>query len=104
MHIAALAQQKGGVGKSAAAINLAGQAVAAGLKAAIVDMDPEQGTSAKWGARRNGKEQPRVEKANVVSLEGLLRKLEEGGVDWVFLDLPGRNAPSANAGLAAADF
>ena len=104
MKIVALGQQKGGVGKSAAAINLACQGVAAGLKVAIIDMDAEQATTTKWGKRRSGIEQPFVEAADAVSLHGILAKHRAAGVDWVFIDLPGRSAPIASAGLVAADF
>lgn len=101
MRIVALGQAKGGVGKSAAAINLACQAVAAGFSAGIVDMDADQGTALKWAARRN-QPSPAVGQANAVTLGPLLVKLKAGGAQWVFLDLPGRNSPVASAGLMAA--
>jgi chromosome partitioning protein len=103
MRIVALGQQKGGVGKSAAAINLACQAVADSKKAVIIDMDVEQATVRKWGARRIGVAMPRVLSADVVTLPVVIVRLKAEGVDWVFLDLPGRNAPLANAGLKASD-
>lgn len=104
MRIVALGQQKGGVGKSAAAINLACQAVAAGAKAAIIDMDAEQASTMKWAKRRNGIDQPFVDVADAVTLRGILEKYKAAGVEWVFIDLPGRSAPVASAGLVAADF
>ncbi len=103
MRIVSLGQQKGGVGKSAAAINLACQAIAAGAKAAVIDMDAEQGTSSKWGKRRAGKDAPIVTAANAVTLIPLLNDLRSQDVDWAFLDLPGRNAPIASAGLVASN-
>lgn len=56
----AFAQQKGGVGKSSAAINLACVAVAAGRSVVLVDCDIEQATAMKWHGRREGKTQPIV--------------------------------------------
>lgn len=103
MRVIALGQQKGGVGKSAAAINLACQAVAAGHKAAIVDMDPEQGTTTKWRQRRNGKDEPEVVIGKVDDLAATLDRLRAAGVEYVFLDLPGRAAHVASVGFQAAD-
>ena len=103
MHIIALGQQKGGVGKSAASINLACQAVAAGKKAAIVDMDADQGTASKWGSRRNGKAQPVVMASDAVGLEKTLEELRAAKIEWVFLDLPGRSHPVSGAGMKAAE-
>jgi chromosome partitioning protein len=103
MKVVALGQQKGGVGKSAAAINLACQAIAAGHKAAIIDMDSDQGTTRKWRERRNGKDQPDVSTGTVGDLEQTLQRLKAAGTDWVFLDLPGRAAHVASAGIKASD-
>jgi chromosome partitioning protein len=99
MKVVALGQQKGGVGKSAAAINLACQAIAAGHSAAIIDLDSEQGTTRKWRERRNGTEQPVVVTANAGDLASKLAELKAAGVEWVFLDLPGRAAHVASVGF-----
>lgn len=100
MRVVALGQAKGGVGKSAVAINLACQAVAAGESAVIVDMDAEQGTALSWGKRREGRA-PAVLPADTSTLPGVLGKLSRQ--KWVFLDLPGRHAPISSAGLVASD-
>lgn len=105
MRIVALAQQKGGVGKSAASINLACHAVAAKAKTALIDMDEDQATTLKWSKRRRGKKDaPFVCSANALTLKDLLIRLRGDGYEWTFIDLPGRNAAGANAGLLAADF
>jgi chromosome partitioning protein len=103
MHIIAIGQQKGGVGKSSLAINLACQAVAAGELAAVVDMDAEQGTAARWGVRRSDPA-PRVVTADARTLTTELAMLKGMGTKWVLLDLPGRSAPIATAGMKAAEF
>ena len=104
MRIIALGQQKGGVGKTAAAINLACYAVASNAKTALIDMDDGQWTAVKWGKRRNGlPDAPSVFSADAVSLRPLLAQLREQTFAWVFIDLPGRHTASASAGLRAAD-
>ena len=103
MHIIAIGQQKGGVGKSSLAINLACQAVAARAIAAVVDMDAEQGTAARWGKRRS-EPAPSVVTADARTLINELARLRGAGAKWAFLDLPGRSAPVATAGMRAAEF
>ncbi|MAM40387.1 nucleotide-binding protein [Roseovarius indicus] len=51
--IISLISQKGGVGKSALARLLAVEIAKAGWAAKIADLDPAQGTSTKWKARRD---------------------------------------------------
>jgi chromosome partitioning protein len=105
MKIVALAQQKGGVGKSSLAIGLAVVAVAKGKSAAIVELDP-QGTVRRWNERRNSpgvKAEPAVFSIEPAQLTSTLATLKADGADWVFLDLPGRNAPAVNAGIRVAD-
>ena len=102
MKIIALGQQKGGVGKSSSAIMLACQAVALEEKTAILDMDTEQATALKWfNKRKSGS--PHVEVCEAGRLDEHLSQLRNEGYAWVFLDLPGRSAPAANAGLVASD-
>ncbi len=101
--VISLGQQKGGVGKSAAAINLACQAVAAGHKAAVVDLDAEQGTTRRWAERRGDKPEPLVRVGTAAELDGFLIELLGLGVEWVFLDLPGRSAHVLSAGFQRSD-
>jgi chromosome partitioning protein len=105
MPILVAAQQKGGVGKTSAICNLACQAVAMGKTAAIIDMDVEQGSAFKWGERRKASGFPAigVHSAKAAGLGAILTKLKEDGIDWIFIDLPGRDAPSSSAGLRVAD-
>lgn len=102
MKIIALGQQKGGCGKSATAINLACQAIAAGESAVILDMDSDQGTATKWAKRRAGSP-PFVYPADSLTLADVLAALKVKRVRWVFLDLPGRHSTASGAGLVAAD-
>ena len=50
MKTVAVVSQKGGVGKTTAAIQIGFAAHQAGLVTVIIDLDP-QGTAAKWGGR-----------------------------------------------------
>ncbi len=102
MRVIAIGQQKGGVGKSCAACNLACQAVAAGESAVIIDMDAGQDTAIKWGSLREGRE-PHVMRGDVRSLPHLLAELRKKKIKWAFVDLPGRLDTAAGVGISQAD-
>ncbi len=98
-----LAQQKGGVSKTSLAVNLACQAVAHGQKAAVLDLDFEQGSAAEWGKRRKeaGLGDPAVYTVRTHELDGRIAELQS--IDWIFIDSPGRDAPASSAALRVAD-
>lgn len=102
-RIVAWAQQKGGCGKSSGCVNAACQAVARGQKAAVIDMDVEQGSAVEWGRRRKeaGLGDPAVYMAHTNELDAQIAKLKD--MDWIFIDTPGRDAPASSAALRVAD-
>lgn len=102
MHVIALAQQKGGVGKSTLAIHMAVELAQRGRRVAIIDMDP-QGTVTKWAKRRDraARPWPIVSTSGPTQLESELSALSE--MHFVFLDTPGKRAADVNLGMRAAD-
>jgi chromosome partitioning protein len=106
MKIIALAQSKGGASKSTTAIHLACEAIHEGESSAILDMDEGQQSSAKWARRREAHELagPQVVVVKASALQTALERLQQQGIRWVFIDLPGRDAPVSSAGIVAADF
>ena len=104
MKIIALAQSKGGASKSTTAIHLACEAIYAGEAAAIIDMDEGQQSSKKWANRRGtGIPEVVVTRPGENFLNKEIRRLRMAGARWVFIDLPGRDAPVSSAGIVAAD-
>lgn len=102
MKIIALAQQKGGVGKSSLAIHMAVELTKRGHATVIVDLDP-QASVLKWAARR-GDKPPRAIACEPTQLQARLIAFNSEGMDYVILDLPGRRAPTVNEGIKASDF
>ncbi len=90
MHRVSLISQKGGAGKSTLAIHLAAEAAARGLRALLIDLDP-QGNALRWAARR-GDLPPDVAAESVAALENVQRDAEREGYDLLVLD----TAPNAD--------
>ena len=106
MRVVALGQQKGGVGKSATAIHLACQAILAGKRTALLDLDNVQKTALDWGRKRMkaiAGDKLLIKAVDGIELDAELERLKGLGFEWVFLDLPGRRDGSG-LGMSRADF
>jgi chromosome partitioning protein len=86
MKTVAVVSQKGGVGKTTAAIQLGFAAHQAGLVTAIIDLDP-QGTAAKWGGRRDG-DGPCVVGGQSARLALILETARAHAADLAIIDTP----------------
>lgn len=85
--IISLISQKGGVGKSALARLLAVEIAKTGWSTKIADLDPAQGTSTKWKARRDlAGFQPDIAVEKFRTVERALK--EAGRYDLMILDGP----------------
>src|SRR5438552_1683171 len=95
MRRIAIINQKGGVGKTTTAVNLAAALAEAGQRVCLLDLDPQALAAAE------------VELAGVVGREVILRDLllqEEGMFDFVFMDCgPSLGVLTLNALAAASE-
>lgn len=96
MHIITLAAQKGGVGKTTLAVNLAVAAEAAGIKTALFDLDPQESATA-WSERRTA-DLPHVEPISARRLDQAINAAAANGFALTIIDTP----PAAGAEAAAA--
>jgi CobQ/CobB/MinD/ParA nucleotide binding domain len=105
MKVVALTSDKGGMGKSTAAINLACAAAGSGLEAAILDLDP-QASVGRWArVRKKAGLAPRpfAEVCVPIDVEDRLAELKEAGAQLVLLDTAGRDNNAITSAIAAAD-
>lgn len=96
MQIITLAAQKGGVGKTTLAVNLAVAAQAAGVRTALFDLDPQESATA-WSERRTA-ELPHVEPISARRLDQAIDAAEASGFALIIIDTP----PAAGSEAAAA--
>jgi chromosome partitioning protein len=105
MKVLALTSDKGGMGKSTAAVNLACAAAEDGLEVAVLDLDP-QASVGRWARIRKKAElppRPVAETCVPIDIEDRLAELRDAGADLVILDTAGRDNNAIMAAIAAAD-
>jgi chromosome partitioning protein len=85
--VIAVANLKGGAGKSTTAINLAAAAQMAGIPTAIIDIDPEQQAASRW---KDGRAQklPEVKSAVHTRLPQSIAEMEGKGAALIIIDCP----------------
>jgi chromosome partitioning protein len=101
MYIIAVVAEKGGVGKTTIALDLAVTATRKGRSAAIIDVDP-QATASKWTDRR-ASEQPWVVPTHAVRLAAAIEQAKGQGVEFVVIDTPPHSATDAAEAARRAD-
>lgn len=98
-----IAHQKGGVGKSTIAVNLAAAVQAHGRDVIIVEADPTVRTAHNWARDREARGMPSVTTAH---LEGNLHaSLVDLGkrYDYVIVDVAGKDSREMRTAMTAAD-
>ncbi len=98
----AVANLKGGVGKSTTTINLAAAAEMAGIRTAIIDIDPEQQAAARWKDARTV-ERPPVVSAVHTRLPQSVAELERAGAELIFIDCPAFSPAITTEAVKVAD-
>ena len=86
MLIVAVVMEKGGVGKTTIALNLAVAAVQDGRTTAIIDIDP-QATVSNWTDRRSH-EKPWVVPTPAARITAAIEQAKTQGVDFIVIDTP----------------
>ncbi len=105
MKVVAFTSDKGGMGKSTAALNLACAAAEDGFEVAVLDLDPQAsvGRWARLRRRQNLPPRPLAETCVPIDIEDRLAELRAAGADLVLLDTAGRDNNAITAAIAAAD-
>ena len=101
MKTIAILSQKGGAGKTTIAINLAGAAEAAGLKTAIIDLDPQ--ASAKLWSDHRPVESPVVISAQAARLFEVLSTAQSHGAGLCIIDTAPHSTGEALSAAKVAD-
>ena len=93
MYIIAIVAEKGGVGKTTIALDLAVTAVGKGRTVAVIDVDP-QATASKWTDRRSS-DHPWVVPTHAARIAATIDQAKAQGVDFIVIDTPPHSATDA---------
>jgi chromosome partitioning protein len=101
MKIVAVIAEKGGVGKTTTALDLAVSATLGGKKAALLDLDP-QATASQWTDRRKA-DTPWVVPAPAARLNTAIEQARQQGVDFLVIDTAPHSARDSVEAARRAD-
>ncbi len=94
--------QKGGTGKTTLALNVATEAMRAGLLVAIIDLDPQPSAMA-WADLRADRMDPPVLDAKAARLAAAVQAASGQGLDLLIVDTGGRTDEGAYAAAKVSD-
>jgi len=101
MYIIAVVAEKGGVGKTTLALDLAVTATHKGHRAAVLDVD-QQATASNWTDRRS-EEMPWVVPTPASRLTHAIKDAEAEGIDFIVIDTAPHSAADATEAARRAD-
>jgi len=101
MKVLTIANRKGGAGKSTCAAHLSLEAVKAGMKVILIDMDPQK-TLETWWQKRD-EDNPFLTETNSKELLAVVEKLKLKEFDLCIIDTPGDASLNAVAGIEVSD-
>lgn len=102
MKTISFVSQKGGTGKTTLALNIATEAMRAGLTVAVIDLDPQPSAMA-WSDLRTNKLEPPVLDAKASRLAAAVQTAASQGLDLLIVDTGGRTDEGAHAAAKASD-
>ena len=101
MYIVAVVMEKGGVGKTTIALNLAVAATQHGLSAAVINID-QQATASNWTDRRSD-EKPWVVPTLTARLGAAIEQAKAQGIEFLVIDTPPHSGHDAAEAARRAD-